>query len=277
MEKIEIILDSIQLIRMSDEEYFSPKYKDYISNSGLGLLNPEQGGSLEAYINGFEEKFSESFELGSAIHCMLLQPGEFIISSFDKPSGKAGLFATNVFKLRQQGYKIVDALSEARKMSDYYAMGISKKILQNTIRKSLGYYLNRLHDTTEGNIIYLSAPIKEKYFSCMKGITKNNELLDLLNSDKSHIETFNEYALFCDIKVTMDEGEVILKVKAKLDNFTLNHLEKTYTLNDLKTTSKPVKFFMGNYIWEIDADGSKKKRWIDGSFQKYHYFRQIGE
>ena len=40
MAVIEIVPESIQLIKMTDEEYFSDKYKDYISNSKLGLLNP---------------------------------------------------------------------------------------------------------------------------------------------------------------------------------------------------------------------------------------------
>ena len=35
------ILDSLQLLKITDEEYFSDKYKHYISNSRLGLLNPK--------------------------------------------------------------------------------------------------------------------------------------------------------------------------------------------------------------------------------------------
>ena len=73
MAQIEIIKESIQLIRMTDEEYFSDKYKDYISNSKLGLFNPAQDGSFEKYKKGFGNKYSDSFALGNAVHCMTLQ------------------------------------------------------------------------------------------------------------------------------------------------------------------------------------------------------------
>ena len=41
------LLDTIQLIEMSDEEYFSDKWAGYISNSKLALINPDQDGSLK--------------------------------------------------------------------------------------------------------------------------------------------------------------------------------------------------------------------------------------
>ena len=44
MPEIEIKLDSIELIRLSDKEYFSSKYKEYISNSRLGFLNEDEDG-----------------------------------------------------------------------------------------------------------------------------------------------------------------------------------------------------------------------------------------
>ena len=50
------ILDSIEFIGMSDEEYFSDKYSNYISNSKLSLINPIQGGSPELYKEGVKEQ-----------------------------------------------------------------------------------------------------------------------------------------------------------------------------------------------------------------------------
>ena len=72
MVKIEIIPESIELIKLTDEEYFSNKYKDYISNSKLSLLNPDEEGSIEKYESGFDSKFSDSFELGGAVHAIVL-------------------------------------------------------------------------------------------------------------------------------------------------------------------------------------------------------------
>lgn len=41
MVTVEIIPESIELIKMSDEEYFRD-YKNYISNSRLGFLNEDE-------------------------------------------------------------------------------------------------------------------------------------------------------------------------------------------------------------------------------------------
>jgi len=62
---IEIIPDSIELVKMDDATYFSEQYKDYISNSKLSLINEDEGGSEEKFFSGFKSSFSDSFELGT--------------------------------------------------------------------------------------------------------------------------------------------------------------------------------------------------------------------
>ena len=74
------------------------------------------------------------------------------------------------------------------------------------------------------------------------------------------IPTFNEDALFMDVVVLYKGHAVKLKLKAKADNRTIDEENKVLTLNDLKTTSKPIGMFM---------------RKQDGSFTKYHYSRQF--
>ena len=46
------ILDSIELKNITDEDYFSEKYSNCISNSKLSLINPDEGGSFEKYSEG---------------------------------------------------------------------------------------------------------------------------------------------------------------------------------------------------------------------------------
>jgi hypothetical protein len=41
---------------------------------------------------------------------------------------------------------------------------------------------------------------------------------------------------------------VVYKLKAKLDNFTIDKDESTITVNDLKTTSKPASIFNPSYF-----------------------------
>lgn len=281
MEEIIIIPESLQLVKMTDEEYFSEKYKDYISNSRLGYLDPDNDGSIEKYLKGFEEKYSESFELGSAIHAILLQPESHVISKYDKPSGKLGVFVENVFRLRRKGFTLINAINQAKVESDYYKDSLTSTRLKTAIRKSLRYYLDRLKNdeiVIDKKIIYLSSTLKEKFNLCINSLNSNKSLLKKLRPDSLFFpcEIFNEYAILGEIKVVIGDSSTILKIKAKLDNFTIDHEIQQITLNDLKSTGKPVSYFMGNNITEYDEHGNKKIVWKNGSFQTYKYYRQMG-
>lgn len=66
--KLEPLLDTLKLEKIDDKIYFtSPVYKQRISNSRLGLLNPNQGGSPEKFFAGFISSFNPSFALGKFI------------------------------------------------------------------------------------------------------------------------------------------------------------------------------------------------------------------
>lgn len=76
------------------------------------------------------------------------------------------------------------------------------------------------------------------------------------------IESHNEDALFIDFIVTYKKKHcVTLPFKLKADNWTIDYDNKIITLNDLKTTGKPVNWFMNPEY---------------GSMNKYHYYRQMG-
>lgn len=62
--KITPLIDTLRLQKIEDEEYFSKKYSNYISNSRLGLINPSQDGSFEKFIQGFKPIYSAAFDLG---------------------------------------------------------------------------------------------------------------------------------------------------------------------------------------------------------------------
>lgn len=281
MPEITIVPGTIKLLKMTDAEYFSKQYKDYISNSKLSLINPDEDGSFEKYQVGFKQEYSDSFELGSAIHAMLLQPNFFHIANINKPTGKLGVFAEEVFRLRQKNYKILDAILEASQTADYYAASLSPKRIKTAITNSLDFYIKRLNfkDELGKQTLFLSSPIKAKLDQCLLKIAeepKFNETLYPVGLFAPH-QYYNEYAILCELDYTDTEtGEITrLKFKAKLDNFTLDHEECVITLNDLKSSGKPVNYFMGNYVNTIDENGDKAKIWYNGSFQKYHYYRQM--
>ena len=279
---IRILPETIKLIKITDAEYFSAEYKEYISNSKLGLADPNNDGSREKYESGFSSDYSASFELGSAIHAKVLQPEEFIISDIRKPSGKLGLFAEYVYDFRQTGKSIKESILLASEKANYYSGKFTITREKTAIKQSLPFYLNRIRfkeEPTNKVTLYLSDASASKFTKCMDGIERDPNVLNTLRPKGllSDPECYNEYAIFAEAEVTLESGEVkIVKLKAKLDNFTIDHETQVYTLNDLKTTGKPVSFFMGNTVTQVGDDGSISKVWHDGSFQKYSYYRQMG-
>ena len=70
--KLTPVLSSIQILDISDEEYFGDKYKEYISNSRLKYIDPDEGGSPESF-------FDETHSLSSSSITIIIFP--FFISS----------------------------------------------------------------------------------------------------------------------------------------------------------------------------------------------------
>lgn len=279
MAKLEIIPESIILTKMSDETYFSDKYKDYISNSRLGLLDPKRDGSIEKYLKGFDSSYSDSFALGTAVHNTILQPDYYTISDIQKPNSKLGVFVEKVLDFRQDGLTIEKSIQKASKVIGYYSGKMSEKRIKTAIKGGLSFYLKRNKLENSDKIMYLSKSVADKYEKCIFSLGKDQEICNTLKPQGllSTPEVFNEYAILCDLKVTLDDGSVVdIKAKAKIDNFTLDHEENVVTLNDLKTTGRPVSFFMGNKVKMLDEKNEYSWKWIDGSFQKYSYYRQIG-
>lgn len=273
MVKIELIPESIQLLKMDDSVYFSDTYRDYISNSKLGLLNPAEGGSYEKFEKGFNSKYSDSYELGSAIHAIVLQNDLYFVSEIKKPNAKLGVFIDKVFDYRNKGLTVRDSLDKASIDADYYSGKITSKRIETIVKESFSYYIQRLKAkeiVEEKTPIYLSKGLHEKYNKCTMEVLNNPYAVNTLFPD-GNVEIFNEYAILCEIKVTYNGNEHIIKLKGKIDNFHINHDLQEIVLNDLKSSGKPVGYFMGNKVKGEDGD----EYFIEGSYQKYHYFRQM--
>ena len=142
--EIIIIPSTFKLIKISDEEYFSEKYKDYISNSRLSLIDPTEGGSREKYDEGYSGGFSSSYELGSAVHASVLQPEFYNISNLNKPSGKLGVFTEDVYKFRQEGMSIIEAINAASNTADYYNGKMTPSRIKSALKSAIPFYINRL-------------------------------------------------------------------------------------------------------------------------------------
>lgn len=264
--KIVPVMDSIRKEEINDATYFSKPYSKYISNSRLKCIDPNEGGSWEEFCNPSHISTS-SLNIGSAVHEVLLQPESFEIApKMGKPSAKLGAVIDEVYKLRQDGYSIYDAIKTASNNIDYFKNTIDKKI-PSVIEKGLEYY-KKLHEPrwvhSEKEQIMLCDKDWDTVNSCLESCYNNKQIMNYLHPTDiwgDPIESYCEDALFMDFLVVYKGKKCeTLPFKLKIDNWTIDPENKIVTLNDLKTTGKSVEKFM-------------HPEW--GSFAHYHYFRQM--
>ena len=258
---IKPLLETLRWEDIPDEEYFSEKYSDCVSNSRLSLINPEQGGSTEKFLEN-KHSFSDSFFFFFAVHAEILQPGEFdIIGGIDRPTAKLGLMADELFKYYPNITR--DDIIMASDKVDYYKGKMDDRKCQFVYDNCLPYW-SKLKDLYDSKAItkepiFLDNNTKNKYDACLASVKNNKEIVSLLEPEGffDDIIVGNEVAFFIVfLAVDTETGQTIkIPFKAKLDNFTI--VGNDVTLNDLKTT----------------------RHWLDKfkeSFKDYHYYRQMG-
>ena len=268
--KIVPILESLTVLDISDEEYFSSEYKKYISNSSLSLINPEQGGSPQMYYEGLSahQKYMDSMVFGSAVHQLVLQPNDFtLIESVDRPTAKAGFMADELYSnFIKFGIVTVDDIIKASDKINYYKGKMDDKKIEALREKFEPYHNQRktyesssLFKLDSKEPIYLDPKSRFKLKECLKSVNKNSDIQELLHPKGLVIdpESSNEICILLDVKAIYPDGkERILSLKAKIDNFTFDSEANIVTLNDLKTTGHDISEFKN-------------------SFFKYHYYRQM--
>lgn len=261
--QINPLLDTLVMLDIPDEEYFSDTYKDYISNSRLSYINPEQGGSYNLYLEN-PKKESSSLLLGSAVHCLTLQPDDFLlVDTVDRPTAKAGLMADSLYKPNGSIPTKEEIIAASDKVN-YYKGKMDDKKIDELLSKCTNYWRNRAlfeHDYKDSKeLIYLDPKNRELLKSCLNSISGCKEIQSLLHPEyvMSKPISLNEQAILIDFELKFPDGySTIVKFKSKLDNFTIEPDDNLVTLNDLKTT--------GHILSEFE-----------GSFEKYHYYRQMG-
>ena len=251
--KITPLLDTLRLENISDEEYFSEYKNNYISNSRLGVLVKD---GVEAFFKGIPQVYNPSFETGSLIHTMVLQPESYeVIKGVFKPTAKAGLMADALYK--PDGTTPTDDEIKAQSyIIGYYKDKLTENRLTEFRQKAEPYWRDRfLYETNnpfkEGDKkrIYTDERNFELLNNCVDALNKNKAIQSLLHPDNSlgPVMIMNEHTLLMDIQMEVPGYEPrIYKLKAKLDNFTFE--DDTITVNDLKTTSKPASIFDPEYF-----------------------------
>ena len=253
--KITPILETLQLEDISDEEYFSQRFKNYISNSRLGVLKKD---GAKAFFEGIPQVYNSSFETGSLIHTMCLQPEDYeVIEGVYKPTAKAGLMADALYK--NDGSTPTD--DEIKSMSyiiGYYKDKLTSNRLKEFRDKAEPYWRDRfIYETNnpfkEGDKkrIYTDERNFELLNNCLNTLNENKDIQNLLHPTGvlDTPITGNEKTILLDIQMEIPGYEPkVYKLKAKLDNFSIDKEENIITVNDLKTTSRPAVQFDPEYF-----------------------------
>jgi len=286
---LRIIPDSVVRIPdVSDEDYFGDKYREYISNSNLKHLNPDEGGSAYNF-NNRKSNQSNSLELGSAVHRAVLEGDKFVLAPVSKPSGKLAEVVEYAYKLNKEYPARTYAMQMLAAMYDleYYGSARTTARADAAIADGKEYYDFLASTENLTDKIILSADNKEKFMKAVDSIKANTEIQTLLkpSTEFFKVESFSEDVITADVEIMYEEDSLPvfkkIPVKCKIDNWTINHDLKEIVINDLKTTSYPIQNFMGRFVteWEPIEEGSETlaeiHKFLPGSFQKWHYQRQM--
>lgn len=261
--KLTPLLDTLQLIKISDAEYFSPKYGECISNSRLGLLNPRQGGSPESFFTGFkDEGFISSLVIGSAVHELVLQNESFELApALGKPTAKMGAMADELYPVWLKHPIRTSDITEASNKINYYKGKLTPDRIKQVNEQCIPYWKARKKLVSNSNkeLIYLDDKSRDTVYNCVEALTNNPQVQELLHPS-GLIDapiSLNENALLLDVQAECPNGKTfIMHLKAKLDNFTIDLESDTVVVNDVKT--------IGKVVSEIDSNISK-----------YHYSREL--
>lgn len=261
--KLTPLLDTLQLVKISDTEYFSPKYGEYISNSRLGLLNPRQGGSPESFFTGFkDEGFISSLVIGSAVHELVLQNESFELApALGKPTAKMGAMADELYPVWLEHPIRTSDITEASNKVNYYKGKLTPDRIKQVNEQCIPYWKARKKLVSNSNkeLIYLDDKSRDTVYNCVEALTNNPQVQELLHPS-GLIDapiSLNENALLLDVQAECPNGKTfIIHLKAKLDNFTIDLESDTVVVNDVKT--------IGKVVSEIDSNISK-----------YHYSREL--
>ena len=247
--KLTPMLETLQLLKITDSVYFSPTYSHYVSNSRLGLINPRQDGSPEKFFEGFKsEGYMPAFELGSAVHELVLQPEYFELGEdYGKPTAKLGAMADALYPHFLGGKMTSQDVINASNKIGYYKGKMTESRIKDVISSSKPYWQKRQVDefnlSKDKETIFLDNKSLEIVKSCVESLQSNEEVQNLLHPEGilEKPVSENELAILMDVKAECPNGKsFVLHLKAKLDNFTIDKESNTIVVNDIKTIGKVV-------------------------------------
>lgn len=195
----------------------------------------------------------------------MLQPELFYLCfDVDRPTSKAGFMADELYNQFKGEDPTDEAIIAASDKIDYYKGKMNDKRIAELREKCENYWRTRAEyektSVHEGKTpIYLDPKSRERVQQCVHALGRNKKIQSLLNPT-GVLETplsENEQAILLDVRVEIPECDpFVLRLKAKLDNYTVDKETNTIEVNDVKTIGKILSYFEDN-------------------FEKFHYHREL--
>ena len=238
-----------------------PLYPFYLHGSGIHLLN----GESSCGNNGFIEAAKTLYRKGKGFQCITQKESFFLCEDVAAPTAKVGLMADWLWKITKNGeLPGDDVLREAAVKVDYYN-GIPSSAQLNKVKEAIKPYFKARYkfeqdSTDERCPIYFDDKNRDRLREVIKSLNENKDIQSLLHPEDlvgGFLPSENERTILLNVLAEVPGNEPVeLKLKAKLDNFTIDQVSKVITVNDVKTTGKLISEF-------------------DSAVKMYHYYREI--
>lgn len=271
--------------QMSDEVYFG--MKNHVSNSQMKLINPQEGGTPSKFVEGFTgQKNSNALVKGTAVHQLTLESDAYYLAEVTRPDNKLGDIADAIIYYRGTGLSCEESIIRAICDTEYYKGKLTDTVYQK-VRTVFPYVLSKIYGGQgDKSPIYVPNSEIENVKGAVKALAECRTVQQLLHPKGA--ESYCEDVILgeavlniqTDVHNPNSMKEVIIPVKIKIDNWTINHRTKTVVLNDVKTTGHPVGQFGGYYEDQFGVLPEGGFGYIpsfrSGSFQSFFYRRQMG-
>jgi len=218
-----------------------------VSNSSLGYINPEEGGSPQKFKDFLDGKLDDSgakhFVNGTLLHMAMLEPEKFVIAQVIKPAAALGDIADAmvVQQLELIDENIINTIRAFNWQNNWGDATVLRKFKDADGEKYVEY-MSELKNSGKIGMDQITGRIVD---SCKTSLILNEMTNFYLNEvdEMDDMECLNEQ----EVQWTSVIDDIPLEMKSKLDKLIINHVNKTFSLLDIKTTGKPIGQFKTSF------------------------------
>ena len=185
-----------------------------------------------------------------------------ICEEVDKPTAKVGALADRLYSTYKTREITTEDIIKEATIIDYYGGNLNTAKIKAVLEKCEPYWRDRKqfeeHYKEDKTLLYFDPKSRHTVQSCVKALASNKKIQDLLHPTGLIEDPISdtEQAILLDVQVESDKGNFKLRLKSKLDHFSIDRDTNTVTVNDVKTIGKIVSEMSSN-------------------IEKFHYNREL--